>query len=182
MEKVFYLMGILLLILSCENHPSKLEQRKAEIRLNDSLELVQARADLASADSVITFTTLELSDLKKQFVFEKQEKYQTVGYYVLPSYAGSKVHFSFFPEVEENGKLLWVTIDKARKYSFTEIPLDGHSHETLLPSDLSSTMQRDIAQCLSLARAMQTLQAAHQSQEKLRLKVRFYEKKLSSEP
>ena len=177
MKRFLYIIALLLLLFSCENRPSLVEQRKAEIKQNDSLELVRARADLAQADSVTTFKELELADLQKQFIFEKQEKFQTIGCYVLPSYAGSKAKFSFFPEVEEGGALLLVSIDKKRNYTFKEIPLADPNYEAYLPSGLSTSVKNDIAQCYTLAKAIQDLQAARELQEKLTLKVLFYEKK-----
>ena len=55
MKRIVYVVGLLALLCGCENRPSMVEQRKAEIRRNDSLELAQARLDWACADSVATF-------------------------------------------------------------------------------------------------------------------------------
>ena len=166
---------------SCNGKPSMVEQRKAEIREHDSLELALARADLAVADSVIAFKAFELEDLKEGFVFEKEEKYQTMGYYVLPSYGGNKSRFTFFPEVEETGKLLLVSIDKQRKYTFTEVVLDDEDYTAQLPTNLSDAMLKDIAQCYSLAKTMQDLDKAKADKEKMELKVQFYERKMRME-
>ena len=174
------LIGTLFLwvLMGCEKRPSLLEQRKAEIRRNDSLELVQAQTDLLKVDSVATFMAFEIEDLKKQFFFEKQEKFQTTGYWVLPAYKGSKERFTFFPEVEEGGKLLLVSIDRQRRYSFQEIHVDEDDYTVQLPSMLSETQRKDVAQCYALAKAMGDLSAAKAQQEKLQMKVRFYEEKL----
>ena len=163
---------------SCNSKPSMVDQRRAEIREHDSLELVQARADFAVADSVATFKAFELADLKGVFVFEKEEKYQTVGYYVLPEYKGNKSRFTFFPEVEETGKLLLVSIDKQRKYTFTEVAVDEEDYTTKLPANLSDAMLKDIDKCYTLAKTMQDLEKARADKEKMELKVRFYEKKM----
>ena len=166
---------------SCNGKPSMVEQRKAEIREHDLLELAQARADLAVADSVIAFKAFELEDLKEGFVFEKEEKYQTVGYYVLPSYAGNKSRFTFFPEVEETGKLLLVSIDKQRRYTFTEVVLDDEDYTAKLPANISDAMLKDIAKCYSLAKTMQDIEKAKADKEKMGLKVQFYERKMGME-
>lgn len=174
-----FLIGILSLFVlaGCENRPSMVEQRKAEIRRNDSLELAQARKDLVVVDSIATFRALELEELKQQFVFEKQEKYQTLGYYVLPAYKGSKERFSFFPEVEEGGKLLLVSIDKKRQYSFQEIDLAADDYTTQLPAGLSSAMLQDVAKCHVLAKAIWDLADAQRQRGKLEQEVGFYEEK-----
>ena len=181
MKRIFYITTVAVAAMcfsACKSKPSMVEQRKAEIREHDSLELAQAKADLATADSIATFKAFELKDLKGMFVFEKQEKYQTVGYYVLPAYQGNKSRFTFFPEVEETGKLLLVSIDKQRKYTFTEITLDDIDYTTQLPPNLSDAMKKDIDQCYFLAKTMQDLEKAKADKEKMELKVRFYEKKM----
>lgn len=179
MKKIIYAIGLLPLLWGCENRPSLslTEQRKAEIRRNDSLELVQAQEAMAAADSVATFKTFEVEDLKRRFVFEKQAKYQTTGYWVLPSYQGSKERFTFFPEVEEGGKLLLVSIDKQRRYTFAEVDLESDDYTSQLPAGLSAAMQKDVAQCYTLAKAMHDLAEAQKQKEKMELKVRFYQKR-----
>ena len=152
MKRTIYVIILLLGLYGCESRPSMAEQRKAEIRRNDSLELAQAKTDLVKADSVATFKMYELEELKKQFVFEKQEKYQTSGYWVLPAYKGSKERFTFFPEVEEGGKMLLVLIDKKRRYSFQEIDLGADDYTTQLPKGLSEVQKKDVAKCYALDR------------------------------
>ena len=174
---VFVTSVSVLCVSSCKERPSKVEQRKEEIRRNDSLELAQAKKDLKAADSVVTLQALELEDLKKQFVFEKQAKYQTTGYYVLPAYKDSKERFTFFPEVEEGGKLLLVSIDQKRRYSFTEVDLEQEDYSAQLPKGLSSAQRKDVAKFYSLAKTMYDLANARKQQEKMSLKVRFYEEK-----
>lgn len=175
-------MMSLLALVGCEHRPSMVAQRKAEIRWNDMLELVQAKNELAAADSVEMLKSLEVNDLKGQFAFEKKPEYQTTGYYVLPSYEGGKERFSFFPEVEENGKLLLVSIDKQRQYSFVEVDLDGKDYTAQLPAGLSEAQRKGVEKCYVLAKAMHDLDVAKKQKEKLELKVRFYEKKLAGEP
>ena len=177
-SRIFIFIYIALLALSCqEKKPSMVEQRKAEIRRNDSLELAQAQHDLQVADSTAAVKVYELDNLKKQFVFEKQEKYQTMGYWVLPAYKGSKERFSFFPEVEEGGKLLLVSIDKRRQYAFTEVDLVSDDYTSQLPKGLSDAQKRDVARCYELAKTMKDLDEAQHQQEKMQMKVRFYEEK-----
>lgn len=177
MKKIQSLLPLLLMLCACGERQSLAEQRREEIRKNDSLELVQAKKDLAVADSIATFKTFELADLKRQFIFEKQAKYQTTGYYVLPAYKGSKERFSFFPEVEEGGKLLLVSIDKKRQYSFVEVDMEKEDYAVLLPTGLSESQRRDVARCHVLAKTMHDLAAAQKQKEKMELKVRFYEEK-----
>lgn len=171
------MISCLLVMMACQHQPSAVERRKAEIRERDSMELLNARKDLRVADSLSAFKIFELEDLKAQFVFEKQEKYQTVGYWVLPTHAGSKERFTFFPEVEEGGKLLLVSINKQRQYSFAEVDLETSDYTTQLPSTFTDAQRQEVAKCYALAKAMLDLSTVQRQQEKLRLKVRFYEEK-----
>ena len=164
-------------IVSCGDSPSRVEQRKAEIRERDSLDMASAMADLKQADSLIAFKEIELEELKQGFVFEKEEKYQTMGYYVTPLHAGNKSRFSFFPEVEESGKLLFVSINKQRQYTFTEVSVDSADYTKQLPASLSASELAAVKQCHALALAMQALQSARKQKEKAEVKIKFYEKK-----
>ena len=163
---------------SCSNEPSKVDVRKAEIRAHDSIEIIDARKAKSVADSIIAFKEFEVEDLKKEFVFEKKPEYQTLGYYVLPGYAGDKSKYDFFPEVEEQGKLLYVSIDKKRNYTFKEVDVMNVGYEDNLPKGVSSKVKEDAAKCYLLAKAMQELAAAKDAKEKAERKVKFYEKKM----
>lgn len=183
-KSIYYASVVLMAVCSsvfsaCQHQPSVVERRKAEIREKDSLELLQARRDLYVSDSILSFKIFEVEDLKAQFVFEKQEKYQTKGYYVLPAYSGTKEKYNFFPEVEEDGALLLVTVDKERKYMFVEVNLEKDDYKSLLPKHLTELQRQDVDACYALAKAMQDLSNAQQKKEKLQLKIRFYEEKMS---
>lgn len=167
----------LVVLDACDQQPSRVEQRKEEIRQRNSLELASAKADLQRADSVITFKEFELDDLKKSFVFEKQDKYQTMGNYVLPQHSGSKNNLSFFPEVEESGKLLFVSIDRQRRYSFVEVNVTEADYVNLLPKGISQKDKEAVKKCVELATMMQDLKKAKEKKEKARMKIKFYEKK-----
>ena len=97
---------------------------------------------------------------------------------VLPAYKGSKERFTFFPEVEESGKLLLVHIDQQRRYTFTEMNLDSQYYNTELLKGLSKQQLADVEECRALATTMKLLVEARQRQEKMALKVRFYEEKM----
>lgn len=166
-------------------YPNELDVRRAAIPFADSLELSLAKHELSASDSILVFKELELADLKKQFVFEKQERFQTTGYYVTPDYAGSKSSYTFFPEVEETGALLAVNITRNGKdinYVFNEVKIDFDS--SLIPAcplsrSLTDKEQASYEKCYALARCIQECNQAKETHEKSSLKVRFFEKKLS---
>ena len=177
MKRTLYFMALLLGLCACEHRPSMVEQRKAEIRRNDSTELASAREELANAERDVSRFEQQVDACKRKFVFEKQEKYQTTGYWVLPAYKGSKERFTFFPEVEEGGKMLLVSIDKQRRYSFVEVNLDNEDYESLLPKGISVQQRKDVGECYAFAKTMQQLDERQKYREKMQLKIRFYEKK-----
>lgn len=165
------------------NFPRAIDARRDALEFMDSLELSEAKTLYMTADSMQVFKKFELDDLKKSFVLEKQEKYQTTGYYVTPDYAGSKSSYDFFPEVEETGKLLLVTITRGNKinYDFTEVDLDSAENipATPLTRTLSAKEQRAYEKCYALAKCFKEYQEAKALREKYDVKVRFFEKKMS---
>ncbi len=178
-SRISFFIYIALLALSCqEKKPSMVEQRREEIRRNDSTELAQAEAELTRIDSLVTYSSLDVEDMKRWMVFEKQERYQTMGYWVLPSYQGSKERFTFFPEVEESGKMLLVNIDGKRRYTFTEVNLDSSDYQSLLPTGLSARQRDDVHRCFTFAKAMHDLDIARKTREKTLTKIRFFERKM----
>lgn len=177
-RNIILLLAVLLLFACQERKTDRAEEFREAIHQKDSTELAQAQAELTKLDSIITFSTLNVEDMKRHFVFEKQEKYQTMGYWVLPSYKGSKERFTFFPEVEESGKMLLVNIDGKRRYTFTEVNLDSADYHSLLPTGLSARQLDDVHRCYTFAKAMHDLDIARKTREKTLTKIRFYERKM----
>lgn len=172
-------MALSAVLWSCqEKKPSRADEYRESIRRNDSLELDSARLKVADAERDVLRLTKLVESFKGRFVFEKVEKYQTMGYWVLPAYKGSKERFTFFPEVEESGKMLLVNIDGKRRYTFTEVDLDSDDYEQLLPKGLSGQQRKDVGECYAFAKTMKQLKEAREQQERMALKVRFYEEKI----
>jgi hypothetical protein len=177
-RNIILLLAVLLLLACQERKTDRAEEFREAIHQKDSTELAQAQAELTKLDSIITFSTLNVEDEKRHFMFEKQEKYQTMGYWVLPAYKGSKERFTFFPEVEESGKMLLVNIDGKRRYTFTEVNLDSSDYQSLLPTGLSARQRDDVHRCFTFAKAMHDLDIARKTREKTLTKIRFFERKM----
>lgn len=167
-------------------YPREFDVRRAALAFSDTLELEQAKFDLAVADSVFTFKELELQDLKSQFVLEKQPKFQTTGFYVTADYAGSKTACNFFPEVEETGALLCVSINRSAKvnYDFTEVEIDL-TKDAIPPAPISRSLspkeQRSYEKCYLLARCFKEYEIAKAEKEESDVKVRFFERKIKEQ-
>lgn len=165
-------------------YPNEIEARRKAVDLSNLLELNEAKSQLSVADSIFTFKCFELEDLKKDFTLEKQEKYQTTGYYVTNDYAGSKSAYSFFPEVEEGGALLLVSITRSPqiKYDFEEVEVDLNSDvvpAAKVSHSLSEKEQDAYVKCYKLARCIKEYNEAKALRDKMDMKIRFFEKKMS---
>ena len=160
-------------------YPKEIECRKAALIFSDSLQLQEAKFAFAKADSALTFKRLDLEDMKKKFVLEKDEKYQSVGNYVVASQAGSKTHLKFFAEVNEEGTMQIVSIDAKRKYHFTQIAIgEARGSAALLPPDATGEDALAVEQCYQLAKLFADVKEKQKEVEKQMMKVRFFETKI----
>lgn len=162
-----------------KTYPMEIEVRREALAAEDSIELEAAKKELALLDSVLMFSMFELDDLKNQFVFEKDEKYQSVGNYVAKAYSGDKAKLNFFIQVNEEGTMQLVTIDKNRKYIFSEVAVNGRGGDAVLPESATSTDFEALNQSYALAKAIQNIRMAVEQRKKVDVKVKFYEKKAS---
>lgn len=158
-------------------YPAEIEVRREALAAEDSIELEAAKKELAMIDSVLTFSRFELEDMKSQFVLEKDEKYQTVGNYVAKAYAGDKSKLRFFIQVNEEGTMQLVTIDKARKYTTKEVAVNGGGSDAVLPETATSADFEALNLSYALAKAIQNNRAAVEQWKKAEVKVKFYERK-----
>ena len=83
--------------------------------------------------------------------------------------------------MEESGKLLLVSINGKREYSFTEVDLSSEDYSALLPKGLSAEQRKDVERCYTFAKAMHDLDEARKHREKILLKIRFYQKKIKKD-
>ncbi len=92
-------------------YPKAVEGRRNAIKLENELELTDAKLSLAKVDSVLKMEAETLESLKKEFVLEKDSKYQAVGYYLSPDQVTDKMHrTSLRGMVNEEGLMVLVSI------------------------------------------------------------------------
>lgn len=72
----------LTLLTGCTNHPSKVEQMRAEKAHKDSITYVQAQQNLHYSDSLLQELLPQVDPLLKSFVYSKEEAYEDHGHYV----------------------------------------------------------------------------------------------------
>lgn len=173
---------------SCQR-AKEIEERRDALKQNDRAELDEAHRDLATADSIANIAGPKLQMMQDSLVvFEKNEKYQSKGFYVLKEHAGDKSQLTFFPEVEEEGQVLLVKIDSQRKWSFLKIEpktdglgsyLDTKEVVEFVGRELTNEEEEQFASISEFAIAMKNLRDANASIQKNKLKIEFYEKKIS---
>ncbi len=178
-------------LCSCSScsRAKEIDERREALRQNDRDELDEARRDLAAADSIANMAGPKLQVLQDTLVvFEKNEKYQSKGFYVLKEHAGDKSQLTFFPEVEEEGQVLLVKIDSNRKWSFLKIEPEKANLGSYLGTkevmefvgrELTDEEKAQFASISEFAIAMKQLRDANASIQKNKLKIEFYEKKIS---
>ena len=195
MKAVFILMTLAAVgFSSCNScqRANEIEERREALKQNDRDELDEARRDLAAADSIASVygSRMQKMEADSVIVFEKEDKYQDKGFYVLREHAGDKSKLEFFPELEEEGQLLLVKIDANRKWSFLKIaPVMSKDKSALERKEVldfvgRSLTQDEVSQVVALseyAYAMKQLRDATASQDKNRMKIEYYENKIGAQ-
>ena len=82
MKKYVFFIFLTALLTGC-NKPSKVEQFRAEKHLRDSSALVEQQRSLAYYEQQMEALTQQADSLLPLFSYEKNEKYQDNGYYVV---------------------------------------------------------------------------------------------------
>lgn len=159
-------------------YPREVEVRRQCLALSDSIDWRLAQEEAVIADSIATYSDIELKELLSEFVLEKDVKFQMVGNYVLSKYAGDKTKSRFFPQVSEDGIMSLVSMDKNRKYVYTEVNVEADSFTGKLPAECSADDMHSVQKTYELALAFKRSKEAASNAEKSALKVRFFETKM----
>ena len=93
-------------------YPKSFEQRKAAVPLLDSIRKAENLFIIAQVDSQLVTLESEVENLKKDFLFQKDAKYQDTGTYVPKSTGGTGIlsYTTLLSGVEENGRLFLKSI------------------------------------------------------------------------
>lgn len=88
-------------------YPKAFEARRQGLYLMQEVELKEQEISLAYLDSALQAQTQELESIKKQYTFEKDAEYQTIGLYLHPSQVIEKnLHRSYLRfQTDETGKM-----------------------------------------------------------------------------
>ena len=108
MIKGILIIGAMMVVLAGCNKPSKMEQYRAEKHVRDSVGLVDQQRSLAFYESQLELLKPKADSLLPYFKYEKNEKYQDHGNYVLTGKNGLRIL------VRDDGKELLLYKDGKR--------------------------------------------------------------------
>ena len=91
MMKGILIIGAMMVVLVGCNKPSKMEQYRAEKHVRDSVGLVDQQRSLAYYESQLELLKPKADSLLPYFKYEKNEKYQDHGNYVLTGNNGLRI-------------------------------------------------------------------------------------------
>lgn len=99
-------------------YPKAFEARKEGIRLLQKVEIAEAERTVAFQDSVLSALRARLDEVKDRFVFEKDEKYQDIGNYMVSSQSVEKnIGRNYIRgQVDEKGRMILVSSFSGTSY------------------------------------------------------------------
>ena len=89
--KELMVIGAVMLVMAGCNKPSKIEQYRAEKHVRDSIGLVDQQRSLDYYESQLELLAPKADSLLSYFKYEKNEKYQDNGFYVLTGKNGLRI-------------------------------------------------------------------------------------------
>lgn len=120
-------------------YPRAFETRRRSINVLNELEVKETEHKAIAQGKVMEKLDSELSEIKKDFILEKDERYQEVGFYKAKKQQASSLHRTcLYAEVDENGQLFLISVLTGKKISHDRIIVEVQGEE-----------KRESAKCLS---------------------------------
>lgn len=120
-------------------YPRAFDARKEAIEVMNILEIKEAQHGIAVADSTLAALSQDINQLKKDFLLEKDPRYQTVGFYKDKQQPASSLHRTcLYAEVDETGQLFLVSVLNGKKLH----------HETIIV-ETGNTDKKESPRCFS---------------------------------
>ena len=118
------------------NKPSKAEQYRAEKHVQDSIRLVEQQTSLAYYQSQLEPLTAQADSLLPFFKYEKNEKYQDHGFYVLTARNGVRIL------VRDDGRDLLIYKEGKRIETINDSQLERAQHLQIVIRDIKECEKR----------------------------------------
>lgn len=122
-----------LLIDSLRNsYPRAFDARREAIEVMDILEMKEAQHDMVAIDSALTVVQRRISNMKNDFLLEKNPRYQTVGFFKDKQQPASSLHRTcLYAEVDETGQLFLVSVLTGKQLKHDHITLETTAGDQL---------------------------------------------------
>ena len=121
-------MTIVFSILVKILYPKAFNARREAMKLMREVELAEQQRSVACFDSMLLVKRAELEEtIKSGFIFEKDEKYQEIGNFMIASQAPMKNLTNSYlrGQVDENGVLTITSIYRGRPIAHNKIKVSG---------------------------------------------------------
>ena len=135
MKRHLFIIICALAITGC-NKPSRVEQYKAEKHVRDSVALAEQERSLAYYQSQLDVLLPQADSLLAYFQYERNEKYQDHGYYVLNGRNGLRIL------VRDDGKDLLLYREGRRIQQTDDPSLERAQHLQIVISDVKECEKR----------------------------------------
>ena len=135
MKRHLFIIICALVLAGC-NKPSRVEQYKAEKHVRDSVALAEQERSLAYYQSQLDVLLSQADSLLAYFQYERNEKYQDHGYYVLNGRNGLRIL------VRDDGKDLLLYREGRRIQQTDDPSLERAQHLQIVISDVKECEKR----------------------------------------
>ena len=135
MKRHLFIIICALALAGC-NKPSRVEQYKAEKHVRDSVALAEQERSLAYYQSQLDVLLPQADSLLAYFQYERNEKYQDHGYYVLNGRNGLRIL------VRDDGKDLLLYREGRRIQQTDDPSLERAQHLQIVISDVKECEKR----------------------------------------
>ena len=135
MKRHLFIIICALALAGC-NKPSRVEQYKAEKHVRDSVALAEQERSLAYYQSQLDVLLPQADSLLAYFKYERNEKYQDHGYYVLNGRNGLRIL------VRDDGKDLLLYREGKRIQQTDDPSLERAQHLQIVISDVKECEKR----------------------------------------
>ena len=160
MKHYFLLFLCALLMVAC-NKPSTAQQRRAEKNVQDSIALVDQQRSLAYYQSQLETLMPVADSLLPMFNYEKNEKYQDHGYYVLNGRNGLRI------KVRDDGHEPILLYQNGKRIEQTNDPIfERAQHLQIVMSDIKELEKRIQRTSLEVQKYQKRLQKSPKLDEK----------------
>ena len=151
MKKGLIIVIIMALAWGC-NKPSRVEQYKAEKHVQDSVRLVEQERSLAYYESQLELLLPKADSLMQFFTYEKNEKYQDRGNYVVRGTNGVRIL------VRDDGKEILIYQNGKRIEQTNDPKYEQAQHLQIVISDIKELEKRIARTSLEIQKYQKRLQ------------------------